>query len=351
MGLRASRRCRSTACSSIPRASPASTATACCQFPGASRAAPTRPAPRRAERAPRRVAANLKPVLARLAAGETLTERRGRGRLRRHHVRRGHARADRRLADGACACAARRSTEITGAVRAMRARMTAIEAPAGAIDVCGTGGDGAGTLNISTAVTLRRRRLRRAGGQARQPRALVAHRRRRRAGGAGRQYRCAAGPAARRSCARPACGFLFAPRHHPPCATPPARAWSWARARSSTCWGRWPIRRGVKRQLTGVFAPAMDAADGGNAGAARHQARLDRARPGPGRTDRRRRRIRWLALQRRRDPRVHDRAGGRRADRARRSRRSAAATPAHNAAALLRAAARARAAPIATPCC
>jgi anthranilate phosphoribosyltransferase len=43
--------------------------------------------------------------------------------------------------------------EITGAVRAMRARMTAIEAPPGAIDVCGTGGDGAGTLNVSSAVT------------------------------------------------------------------------------------------------------------------------------------------------------------------------------------------------------
>ena len=43
--------------------------------------------------------------------------------------------------------------ELTGAVRAMRARMTRIEAPPDAIDVCGTGGDGAGTLNVSTAVT------------------------------------------------------------------------------------------------------------------------------------------------------------------------------------------------------
>jgi anthranilate phosphoribosyltransferase len=43
--------------------------------------------------------------------------------------------------------------EITGAVRAMRARMAAIEAPDDAIDVCGTGGDGAGTLNVSSAVT------------------------------------------------------------------------------------------------------------------------------------------------------------------------------------------------------
>jgi len=41
--------------------------------------------------------------------------------------------------------------EITGAARAMRAAMTPVEAPKGAIDVCGTGGDGAGTLSVSTA--------------------------------------------------------------------------------------------------------------------------------------------------------------------------------------------------------
>lgn len=43
--------------------------------------------------------------------------------------------------------------ELTGLVRAMRSRMTAIAAPTGAIDVCGTGGDGTGTLNVSTAVS------------------------------------------------------------------------------------------------------------------------------------------------------------------------------------------------------
>ena len=42
--------------------------------------------------------------------------------------------------------------ELLGATRAMRARMQAIAAPDGAIDVCGTGGDGLGTLNVSTAV-------------------------------------------------------------------------------------------------------------------------------------------------------------------------------------------------------
>ncbi len=42
--------------------------------------------------------------------------------------------------------------QITGAARAMRARMTPVLAPAGAIDTCGTGGDVSGTVNISTAV-------------------------------------------------------------------------------------------------------------------------------------------------------------------------------------------------------
>lgn len=41
--------------------------------------------------------------------------------------------------------------EILGAARTMRAKMTAIEAPPGAIDTCGTGGDAKGTYNISTA--------------------------------------------------------------------------------------------------------------------------------------------------------------------------------------------------------
>jgi anthranilate phosphoribosyltransferase len=43
--------------------------------------------------------------------------------------------------------------EITGAARSMRAHMREVKAPPGAIDLCGTGGDGHGTLNISTAVS------------------------------------------------------------------------------------------------------------------------------------------------------------------------------------------------------
>ena len=44
------------------------------------------------------------------------------------------------------------ASEIAGAARAMRSRVIPVKAPANAIDVCGTGGDGMHTLNVSTAV-------------------------------------------------------------------------------------------------------------------------------------------------------------------------------------------------------
>src|SRR5436309_3376039 len=44
--------------------------------------------------------------------------------------------------------------EITGAVTTMRAKMLRVEAPSGAIDVVGTGGDASGSYNISTCAAL-----------------------------------------------------------------------------------------------------------------------------------------------------------------------------------------------------
>ncbi|MDX6751306.1 anthranilate phosphoribosyltransferase [Geminicoccaceae bacterium 1502E] len=44
--------------------------------------------------------------------------------------------------------------EIAAGAAVLRERMVRVKAPAGAIDTCGTGGDGAGTYNISTAAAL-----------------------------------------------------------------------------------------------------------------------------------------------------------------------------------------------------
>ncbi len=46
------------------------------------------------------------------------------------------------------------SEDIAGAALAMRERMVRVPAPADAIDVCGTGGDGQHSLNVSTAVAI-----------------------------------------------------------------------------------------------------------------------------------------------------------------------------------------------------
>lgn len=46
------------------------------------------------------------------------------------------------------------AADIAGAVMAMRARMIPVSAPPKSIDVCGTGGDGQHSLNVSTAVAL-----------------------------------------------------------------------------------------------------------------------------------------------------------------------------------------------------
>ncbi len=92
----------------------------------------------------------MKGVLARLAAGERLAESEAEAAF--GMIMAGEA-TPAQIAGLLMAMRVRGETvaEMTGAVRAMRARMIAIEAPADAIDIVGTGGDAAGTLNISTA--------------------------------------------------------------------------------------------------------------------------------------------------------------------------------------------------------
>ncbi|HEY4251625.1 MAG TPA: anthranilate phosphoribosyltransferase [Roseomonas sp.] len=93
---------------------------------------------------------SLKPVLARLAAGESMTAEEAEAAF--GIIMQGEA-TPAQIAGLLMAMRVRGETvpEMVGAIRAMLTRMIAIEAPADAIDIVGTGGDAAGTLNISTA--------------------------------------------------------------------------------------------------------------------------------------------------------------------------------------------------------
>ncbi|MDB5384022.1 MAG: anthranilate phosphoribosyltransferase [Rhodospirillales bacterium] len=95
-------------------------------------------------------APTLKPVLTRLAAGETLSAAAAEDAF--GIIMQGEATPS-QIAGLLMAMRVRGETvaEMVGAVRAMRTRMVTVEAPPGAMDIVGTGGDGAGTLNISTA--------------------------------------------------------------------------------------------------------------------------------------------------------------------------------------------------------
>jgi anthranilate phosphoribosyltransferase len=94
---------------------------------------------------------SLKPVIARLAEGEALSEAEAEAAF--DVLMAGEA-TPAQIAGLLMALRVRGETvdEITGAARVMRARMSPIAAPEGAIDVCGTGGDAQGTVNISTTV-------------------------------------------------------------------------------------------------------------------------------------------------------------------------------------------------------
>ncbi len=93
----------------------------------------------------------LKPVLARIASGDTLDEAEAEAAF--GIVMSGEA-TPAQIAALATGLRLRGETvsELTGAARAMRSRMLPVPGVADAIDVCGTGGDGHGTLNVSTAV-------------------------------------------------------------------------------------------------------------------------------------------------------------------------------------------------------
>lgn len=197
---------------------------------------------------------NLKPVLARLAAGETLTEAEAEDAF--GTIMSGEA-TPAQIAGLAMAMRVRGETvaELAGAVRAMRARMNRVEAPGDAIDVCGTGGDASGSLNVSTAVTF----VMAGAGVAvakHGNRALSS-----RTGGA--DVLTALGvnvdvplprlPAVLRAAN---CAFLFAPRHHAALRHAAGPRMELGTRTIFNLLGPLANPACVTRQLTGVFHPA-----------------------------------------------------------------------------------------------
>ena len=145
--------------------------------------------------------------------------------------------------------------ELVGAVRAMRARMAAVPAPEGAVDLCGTGGDNAGTLNVSTAATFV---LAGCGVPVAKHgnRALSS-----RTGGA--DVLAALGvnvdvPLDRlpTAMARAGCMFLFAPRHHAALRHAAGPRVELGTRTIFNLLGPLANPAAVRRQLTGVFDPA-----------------------------------------------------------------------------------------------
>ena len=144
--------------------------------------------------------------------------------------------------------------EIAGAARVMRAKALKVAAPVDAIDCCGTGGDAAGTLNISTAVSFvlagcgvpvakhGNRALSSRSGAADVLAAL------------GVNIDCAM-PLVERAIAEAKVGFLMAPRHHSAMRhVGPARV-ELATRTIFNLLGPLSNPAGARRQLVGVFAP------------------------------------------------------------------------------------------------
>jgi len=97
--------------------------------------------------------ADLKPLLAHVAQGHSLSESQAEAAF--EIIMSGNATPP-QIGAFLMALRVRGETveEIAAAARIMRAKAVAIEAPPGAIDTCGTGGDASGSFNISTASAL-----------------------------------------------------------------------------------------------------------------------------------------------------------------------------------------------------
>ena len=175
--------------------------------------------------------------------------------------------------------------EITACARVMRREALKLEHPYEVIDVCGTGGDGAHTLNISTAAAFVAAGGGAQGRQARHARRLVPIGLRRRAGRAGRQYRRRPAEVQRR--ALDEAGHLLpvragAPRR--PASRQPVRAELGFRTIFNLL-GPLSNPAGARRQVLGVYDSRWIEPLARVLGALGADARLGRSRRRAGRTD------------------------------------------------------------------
>jgi anthranilate phosphoribosyltransferase len=143
--------------------------------------------------------------------------------------------------------------EITGAVSAMRAKMLRVKAPADAVDVVGTGGDGSGSVNVSTCTSFI---VAGAGVPVAKHgnRALSS-----RSGAAdclaslGVKIDLTPGEVSR-CIAKAGIGFMFAPTHHPAMKNVGPTRVELATRTIFNLLGPLSNPAGVKRQMIGVFS-------------------------------------------------------------------------------------------------
>jgi anthranilate phosphoribosyltransferase len=146
--------------------------------------------------------------------------------------------------------------EYAAAATVMRAKCNPVTAPAGAIDIVGTGGDGKGTLNISTAtafvvagagVTVAKHGNRNLSSKSGAADALTEL-----------GLNVMVGPEVVERCLNEAgIGFMMAPMHHPAIRhVMPVRAELGTRTIFNIL-GPLTNPAGVRRQLTGAFSPAL----------------------------------------------------------------------------------------------
>src|ERR1700694_2966314 len=143
--------------------------------------------------------------------------------------------------------------EITGAVTAMRAKMLRVKAPVDAIDVVGTGGDGSGSVNVSTCasfivagcgVPVAKHGTRALSARPGEADVL-----------ASLGVRIDLSPEQVGRCVREAAiGFMFAPSHHPAMKNVGPTRVELATRTIFNLLGPLSNPAGVKRQMVGVFS-------------------------------------------------------------------------------------------------